>query len=55
MLNQGTCDRRPPARGPVVGEVLRDQYLGKEPFADVSPLGAGRFAEDAIRLETNRV
>jgi sarcosine oxidase subunit beta len=48
--------RSPPAgRGPAVGEVLRDLYLGREPFVDVSPLGAERFADDAIRLETNRV
>jgi sarcosine oxidase subunit beta len=46
-------------QGPAVGEVLRDLYLGREPFVDVSPLGAGRFAGDAdaqaIRPEINCV
>jgi sarcosine oxidase subunit beta len=38
-----------------VGEVLRDLYLGREPFVDVSPLGVERFAGDAIRPEINCV
>src|SRR6185437_2403098 len=31
-------------QGPAVGEILRDLYLGRTPFVDVSPLSAGRFA-----------
>ncbi|WSQ13409.1 FAD-binding oxidoreductase [Streptomyces sp. NBC_01231] len=42
-------------QGPAVGEVVRDLYLGREPFVDVSPLGAGRFAADAPRPEANLV
>ena len=29
-------------QAPAVGEVIRDLYLGREPFVDVSALGAGR-------------
>ncbi|WP_210575169.1 FAD-binding oxidoreductase [Streptomyces sp. GESEQ-4] len=42
-------------QGPAVGEVLRDLYLGRVPFVDVSPLSAGRFAADAPRPEANLV
>ncbi|MFE6359357.1 NAD(P)/FAD-dependent oxidoreductase [Streptomyces sp. NPDC057806] len=42
-------------QGPAVGEVLRDLYLGRVPFVDVSPLSADRFAADALRPEANRV
>ncbi|MER6122486.1 FAD-binding oxidoreductase [Streptomyces sp. NPDC001795] len=42
-------------QGPAVGEVLRDLYLGRVPFVDVSPLSVGRFAADALRPEVNRV
>jgi sarcosine oxidase subunit beta len=42
-------------QGPAVGEVVRDLCLGRVPFVDVSPLGAGRFAADAPRPEVNRV
>ncbi|MFE6170934.1 NAD(P)/FAD-dependent oxidoreductase [Streptomyces sp. NPDC056464] len=42
-------------QGPAVGEVVRDLYLGRTPFVDVGPLGAGRFAADAPRPEANRV
>ncbi|MFF8970785.1 NAD(P)/FAD-dependent oxidoreductase [Streptomyces sp. NPDC014995] len=42
-------------QGPAVGEVVRDLYLGRVPFVDVTPLGAGRFAADAPRPEVNRV
>ncbi|WP_405592660.1 NAD(P)/FAD-dependent oxidoreductase [Streptomyces sp. NBC_01092] len=42
-------------QGPAVGEVVRDLYLGRVPFVDVSPLSAGRFAADAPRPEVNRV
>ncbi len=31
-------------QGPAVGEIVRDLYLGREPFVDVSPLSADRFA-----------
>ncbi|GGN27648.1 NAD(P)/FAD-dependent oxidoreductase [Streptomyces fuscichromogenes] len=42
-------------QAPAVGEVVRDLYLGRVPFLDVRPLGAGRFAADAPRPETNLV
>ncbi|WP_245667981.1 NAD(P)/FAD-dependent oxidoreductase [Actinomadura macra] len=42
-------------QGPAVGEVIRDLYLGREPFADVAPLHAARLAGDRLRPETNRV
>ncbi len=38
-------------QGPAVGEVLCDLYLGREPFVDVSPLSADRFATGAARPE----
>jgi sarcosine oxidase subunit beta len=38
-------------QGPAVGEVVRDLYLGREPFVDVSPLSATRFADGASRPE----
>ncbi|WP_317446391.1 FAD-binding oxidoreductase [Streptomyces collinus] len=42
-------------QGPAVGEIVRDLYLGRVPFLDVSPLSAGRFAADAPRPEANLV
>jgi sarcosine oxidase subunit beta len=39
--------------GPAIGEVMRDIYLDKTPFVDVSPLHASRFAADAGRPELN--
>ena len=42
-------------QGPAVGEVVRDLYLGRVPFVDVSPLSADRFAADAPRPEANLV
>ncbi|MET7699377.1 FAD-binding oxidoreductase [Streptomyces sp. NPDC005485] len=42
-------------QGPAVGEVVRDLYLGNEPFVDISPLSAERFAADALRPEVNTV
>jgi sarcosine oxidase subunit beta len=42
-------------QGPAVGEVLRDLYLGREPFVDVGPLSADRFAAGARRPEINIV
>jgi sarcosine oxidase subunit beta len=38
-------------QAPAVGEIVRDLYLGREPFVDVSPLSAGR----AERRERNVV
>jgi sarcosine oxidase subunit beta len=38
-------------QGPAVGEVVRDLYLGREPFVDVAPLSATRFADGARRPE----
>jgi sarcosine oxidase, subunit beta len=42
-------------QGPAVGEVLRDLYLGREPFVDITSLDAGRFAAGRQRLEVNHV
>ncbi|MGW0945530.1 NAD(P)/FAD-dependent oxidoreductase [Streptomyces sp. NPDC002623] len=42
-------------QGPAVGEVVRDLYLGRVPFVDVTPLSADRFAADAPRPEVNCV
>jgi len=40
-------------QGPGVGEILRDLVLGREPFVDVSPLSAERFARNEARPERN--
>ncbi|MCW8101771.1 NAD(P)/FAD-dependent oxidoreductase [Streptomyces tauricus] len=42
-------------QGPAVGEVVRDLYLGQDPFVDVTPLRAERFAADSPRPEVNLV
>lgn len=42
-------------QGPAVGEVIRDLYLGRQPFVDVSPLDARRFTTDSPRPELNYV
>ncbi|NIK54565.1 NAD(P)/FAD-dependent oxidoreductase [Kribbella shirazensis] len=42
-------------QGPAVGEVVRDLYLGREPFVDVRPLTAARFQSSGIRTERNIV
>ncbi|MEV0798282.1 FAD-binding oxidoreductase [Kribbella sp. NPDC050281] len=42
-------------QGPAVGEIIRDLYLGREPFVDVSPLDARRFRYDGRRSEWNVV
>ncbi|WP_432887130.1 NAD(P)/FAD-dependent oxidoreductase [Kribbella sp. CA-245084] len=42
-------------QGPAVGEVIRDLYLGRKPFVDISPLDARRFAHSANRAERNIV
>jgi sarcosine oxidase subunit beta len=40
-------------QGPAVGEIVRDLVLGAEPFVDVSPLSADRFAHAVPRPERN--
>ncbi|WP_033292533.1 NAD(P)/FAD-dependent oxidoreductase [Amycolatopsis jejuensis] len=42
-------------QAPAVGEVIRDLYFGREPFVDVGPLGADRFAGAAVRPESHIV
>jgi sarcosine oxidase, subunit beta len=43
-------------QAPAVGEVVRDLYLDREPFVDVGPLSAHRFASDeGLRPETHIV
>ncbi|GAA1544900.1 NAD(P)/FAD-dependent oxidoreductase [Nocardioides humi] len=41
--------------GPAVGEVMRDLYLERAPFVDVTGLAAERFADSTIRPELNIV
>jgi len=40
-------------QAPAIGEIVRDLYLGREPFVDVTPLAAERFALQAPRPERN--
>jgi sarcosine oxidase subunit beta len=40
-------------QGPAIGEVIRDLVLGREPFVDIAPLDARRFALGATRPEHN--
>jgi sarcosine oxidase subunit beta len=42
-------------QGPAVGEVVRDLYLGRAPFVDISPLDADRFRTSTLRAEQNIV
>lgn len=43
-------------QGPAIGEILRDLYLGREPFVDISPLSADRFTSGGqLRPESNIV
>jgi glycine/D-amino acid oxidase-like deaminating enzyme len=42
-------------QAPAAGEVIRDLIRGQEPFVDISPLRAERFAERAPIVETNIV
>ena len=43
-------------QGPAIGEILRDLYLNKSPFVDISQLSADRFASAAtLRPERNIV
>jgi sarcosine oxidase subunit beta len=39
-------------QGPAAGEIIRDLYLGRTPFVDVTPLSADRFASRQDRPET---
>lgn len=43
------------SQAPAAGEVIRDLVLGREPFVDVTPLRAERFAERASILEATIV
>jgi sarcosine oxidase subunit beta len=40
-------------QAPAVGEIVRDLVLGRQPFVDVTPLSADRFATQALRPEHN--
>jgi sarcosine oxidase subunit beta len=40
-------------QAPAVGEIVRDLYLGREPFVDVAPLSADRFSAHGLRPERN--
>lgn len=42
-------------QGPAVGEILRDLYLDRQPFVDVTPLSVERFATADMRPEFNVV
>lgn len=42
-------------QGPAIGEILRDLYLGVDPFIDISPLDVERFATGELRPERNIV
>ncbi|HEX5403628.1 MAG TPA: FAD-binding oxidoreductase [Pseudonocardiaceae bacterium] len=42
-------------QAPAVGEVIRDHYLGREPFVDTTPLSADRFSSAETRPETHIV
>jgi sarcosine oxidase subunit beta len=42
-------------QAPAAGEVIRDLYLDVPPFADVTPLSAGRFDGSPLRRELNVV
>jgi sarcosine oxidase, subunit beta len=38
-------------QAPAVGEIMRDLFLGRPPFVDVTPLSADRFSGDGLRPE----
>lgn len=40
-------------QGPAIGEVIRDLYLGHDPFVDVTPLAVERFERSEPRPEHN--
>jgi sarcosine oxidase subunit beta len=39
-------------QAPAVGEIIRDLYLGQQPFVDTSPLSIDRFTEERTRRES---
>jgi sarcosine oxidase, subunit beta len=43
------------SRGPAVGEVIRDLYLGRRPFVDITPFDTHRFTTHTMRPELNYV
>jgi sarcosine oxidase, subunit beta len=40
-------------QGPAVGEIIRDLYLGREPFLDPTPFSADRFASERLLTEVH--
>jgi sarcosine oxidase, subunit beta len=40
-------------QGPAVGEIIRDLYLGREPFVDPAPFSADRFASERLLTEVH--
>lgn len=40
-------------QGPAVGEIIRDLYLGREPFLDPAPFSADRFASERLLTEVH--
>ncbi len=42
-------------QGPAIGEIIRDLYLDRPPFVDISPLDATRFQTSGLRAEQNIV
>jgi sarcosine oxidase subunit beta len=40
-------------QGPAVGEIVRDLYLGREPFMDPTPFSAARFASGSVLNEVH--
>ncbi|NOL42981.1 FAD-binding oxidoreductase [Kribbella sandramycini] len=42
-------------QGPAVGEIIRDLYLGRRPFVDISPMDASRFGTTDIRRAERNV
>jgi sarcosine oxidase subunit beta len=40
-------------QGPAVGEIVRDLYLGREPFMDPSPFSAARFGQGSLLREVH--
>jgi sarcosine oxidase, subunit beta len=42
-------------QGPAIGEIVRDLYLERAPFVDVSGLSADRFGRETARPELNIV
>ncbi|MFF3499547.1 NAD(P)/FAD-dependent oxidoreductase [Streptomyces sp. NPDC003247] len=42
-------------QAPAVGEIVRDLVLDRPPFVDITPLDAGRFTGERLRVEANYV